>query len=114
MADLSVDQWKAFLNARLTQEAGDDQKALEILDKLAVVHPNNPHIQSARAFALVRLNRSDEAKVARISAAYAKTAATLVGDADKPEAWTSELKSLLGELESTEKSALFASQAVAW
>lgn len=114
MADLSVDQWKTFLHARLLQESGKDAEALEVFDRLLTLHPTNPHLQSSRAFALERLNRGSEAVPARVAAAYAKAASSLVGNADKPEDWTAELKNLISEVELTERGRPLTAALVAW
>ena len=42
MDELTVPEWKSFLGARITQENGDDGKALEIFDELLKLHPTNP------------------------------------------------------------------------
>lgn len=114
MPDLTTDQWKSFLNARILQEQGKDAEALEMFDKLLAANPSSTHLQSSRAFALERLNRRGDAASARIAAAYSKTAASLSGEADKPEAWTSELTNLLNEVQQLEKGRSISAALVAW
>ncbi len=114
MAGLNTEQWKSFLNARLLQEQGKDGEALETFNKLLASDPGNQHIQASRAFALERLDRKGDATVARIAAAYSKASAALSGEADKPEAWTAELSSLLGELQQVEKGRGISAVLVAW
>jgi len=114
MPDLSPDQWKTFLNARLLQEQGKDADALEAFDKLLSANPTSAHLQSSRAYALERLNRRGEAASARIAAAYSKTAAALIGDADKPDAWTAELNTLLNEVQQLEKGRSISTVMIAW
>ncbi len=114
MSDLTIDQWKTFLNARVSQEQGRDAEALEMFDRLLAANPNNPHVQASRAFALERLNRKGDALAARIGAAYAKAAAALSGEADRPETWTSELSSLLNEVQQVEKGRSISAAMVAW
>lgn len=114
MNTLSLTEWKTFLNARALQEKGDDQKALEIFEELLLVKPANPHLQSSRAFALERLGRGTEAIADRIALKYAELGRELTGDSDKPEAWTSALSSLLGEVENAEAKGVVASALVAW
>ncbi len=95
MPELSVEDWKEFIKARLLQEAGKDGEAFPVFDKLAKAYPRNPHAQTARAFALLRMDQKDDATSARLDAAYSKAAAALSGSSDRPEAWTRELNSLL-------------------
>lgn len=114
MPDLTTDQWKAFLNARLLQEQGKDAEALDGFERLLAANPTNAHLQASKAFALDRLNRKGDAIAARVSAAYSKAAAQLSGDADKPEAWTTELGSLLNEIQQVEKGRGFSTVMVAW
>lgn len=114
MSDLTLDQWRTFLNGRILQEQGKDGEALELFDRLLASHPKDPHLQASRAFALERLNRKGDAASARIAAAYSKAAAGLIGDADKPEAWTAELNSLLSEVQQVEKGRSISSLMVAW
>lgn len=114
MPDLTIDQWKAFLSARLLQEQGKDSEALETFDRLLAASPGNAHLQASRAFALDRLNRKSDAVGARIAVAYSKAAAALSGDADKPDAWTSELSNLLNEVQGLEKGRGLSAAMAAW
>lgn len=94
MPELTVNDWKDFISARLLQEEGKDKDALPVFEKLAKAYPTNPHVQTARAFALQRASQGDDAVAARLNAAYSKAAAALSGDADSPEAWVKELQAL--------------------
>jgi Flp pilus assembly protein TadD len=114
MTDLTTDQWKSFLNARILQEQGKDAEALDIFDKLLAANPANPHLRSSKAFALERLNRRTDAVAARIASAYSKAAAALSGDADRPENWTAELNNLLNEVQGVEKGRAISAALVAW
>ena len=114
MSDLTTDQWKTFLNARLLQEQGKDAEALDSFERLLAANPTNAHLQASKAFALDRLNRKGDAAAARIASAYSKAAAQLSGEADKPEAWSAELGSLLGEIQQVEKGRGFSAVMVAW
>ncbi len=114
MADLTTDQWKSFLNARLLQEQGKDAEALEVFEKLLAANPASAHLQSSKAFALDRLNRKSDAAAARIGAAYSKAAAALSGNADKPDSWTAELTNLLNEVQQVEKGRSISAAMVAW
>lgn len=114
MPDLTVDQWKSFLGARLLQEQGKDSEALEAFDRLLAANPGNPHLAASRAFAFDRLNRKSDAIGARLQLAYSKAAAALSGEADKPEAWTAELNNLLNEIQGVEKGRGISTVMVAW
>lgn len=114
MANLTSDQWKTFLNARLLQEQGKDAEALDVFDKLLSANPTNPHLQASKAFALERLDRKGDAAAARIAAAYSKAAVSLSGDADRPESWTSELNNLLNEIQQVERGRGISPVLVAW
>lgn len=114
MASLNTEQWKSFLNARLLQEQGKDSEALEAFDKLLASSPGNQHLQASLAFALERLDRRGDATAARIAAAYSRASAALSGEADKPEAWTAELSTLLGEIQQVEKGRSISPVLVAW
>src|SRR4051812_39315070 len=61
MDQLSLDDWKHFLKARVVQEQGKDADALAVFDELLARHPNNSHLNASRAFALQRLGRTHEA-----------------------------------------------------
>jgi hypothetical protein len=113
-ADLSLDQWKTFLRARLAQESGKDAEALEVFERLVAANPGNAHLQSSRAFALERLNRGQDAAGARIGAAYARAAASLTGSADKPENWTAELNALINEVDVATQGRGVSASLVAW
>jgi hypothetical protein len=114
MSQLSVQDWKTFLKARITQEQGKDQDALKVFEQLLKSNPNNPHLISSRAFALQRLGREDEAAASRLEAKYAVLGTSLSGAADDPEVWTTQLKSLLGETEKFEASGSVTAGLVAW
>lgn len=115
MTELSTTDWKAFLNARIIQEKGDDEKALKTFEGLLEKYPHNQHLKSSRAFALERLNRGVEALADRISAKYAEIGRQLTGDADKPEAWNAELSEILENVERAEDGiSLSAGAFVAW
>jgi Flp pilus assembly protein TadD len=114
MNQLTVEEWKVFLKARMAQEAGNDQEALTAFDQLLEARPDNPHLMSSRAFALQRLGRKDEAAANHIAAKYAVMSQSLTAAADKPEAWTSGLKSLLANVEKLDSGAALSAVMVAW
>ena len=114
MANLSVQDWKTFLDARLTQEKGDDAKALQVFDELLAVYPDNRHLQSSRAFALERLGRGEEAIASRIAVKYAEIGRTLIGPADKPDAWTQQITSLLDDVEEAKANNALSAALIAW
>lgn len=114
MADLSLQDWQRFLRARIEQEQGGDEKALQVFDELHAKYPSDPHINSSRAYALSRLGRDSEAAVSQIAARYSELGRTLVGRNDRPEAWTEQLQALLGDTEAISAKNAFAASAVAW
>lgn len=95
MSNMSVDDWRSFLEGRIAQERGNDAKALSTFDKLQQKYPGNAHIASSRAFALERLGRSREASASRIAARYAELSGQLSGASDDPVAWVAGLDDLL-------------------
>jgi predicted Zn-dependent protease len=114
MSTLSVSEWKSFLKARILQEEGQDEKALTVFEELLSAHPDDPHLQSSRAFALERLGRPEEARANRVAVKYADLGKTLIGPADKPEAWIGQLSNLLNATEEAELKGAVASSVVAW
>jgi len=114
MSELSMQDWKVFLKARIEQEQGKDDQALEIFDSLLAKYPGDPHVAASRAFALQRLGRTDDAAAAYVAAKYAALGRTLVGGQDKPDLWSSQLSSVLTEVDDYEKSGKLAATLVAW
>jgi len=114
MDELTVPEWKSFLGARITQENGDDGKALEIFDELLKLHPTNPHLLGARAFALQRLGRKEDAIAAQLESSYSELGKSLTGTRDVPEVWTARLKSLLEETEAPEALMAAGGATIAW
>lgn len=114
MDELSIQEWRVFLKARIEQEQGRDEQALHVFDSLLQKHPRNPHLAASRAFALARLGRDTEATAATVAVRYAALGRALVGDQDKPEVWTSELHALLSEMDDFAKSGRLAATLVAW
>ena len=114
MNELSIQDWKVFLKARIEQEQGKDEQALLVFDSLLQKYPGNPHLAASRTFALDRLGRSTEAAAATVAAKYAALGRKLVGDQDKPGVWANELHTILGEMDDFEKSGRFAATLVAW
>jgi predicted Zn-dependent protease len=111
---LSLQEWKTFLKARITQEQGKDQDALKVFDQILASHPNDPHLIASRAFALQRLGREEESAASRLEAKYAVLGTSLVGAADQPDTWTAQLKSLVNEVDRFEASPAAAATMVAW
>ena len=103
MSDMSLDDWKIFLEARLAQEGGNDADTLSTFEALAEKYPNNPHVQSSRAFALERMGEEAQAAPFRIAARYSNAARSLVGSSDTPELWSDEIKELLDSLDGISK-----------
>jgi hypothetical protein len=95
----SLGAWKEFLNARIQQEKGNDEQALEAYDKLLAQYPGNDHFQSARTFALSRLGRAEAAAASNVAKMYNEIGKRLSGQEDRPDQWISELNSLLKETE---------------
>ncbi|WP_091993610.1 tetratricopeptide repeat protein [Paraburkholderia lycopersici] len=114
MSELSMQDWKVFLKARIEQEQGKDEEALHVFDDLLAKYPGDPHLSASRAFALQRLGRTDEAAAAHVAAKYAALGRTLVGNQDKPDLWTSQLSSVLTDVDNFEKSGKLAAALVAW
>ena len=114
MSQLSVNDWKLFLEARIEQEQGKDASALARFESLLDRYPDNPHLLASRTFALQRLGRADEAVASQIAAKYAELGRTLVGERDRPEVWTSQLHATVSELDEFQKSGKVASVLMAW
>ncbi len=114
MSEMTVQDWKVFLRARIAQEQGNDQQALLAFETLNQKYPGDAHLAASRAFALQRLGRNDEAAAASIAAKYAVLGRTLVGEQDKSEEWTNQLNVVLGEVEDFEKSGKLAATLIAW
>lgn len=102
MSELSLNEWKAFLTARIAQEQGDDEKALKTFEELLRIHPDNVHLQSSVSFALERLGRGKEAAGTRIAAKYAQLASSLSGGNDQPDAWNAALSSVVADIDHAE------------
>lgn len=111
--DLSIDEWTTFLKARINQEKGNDEQALQTFEQLLISHPRNPHLLSSRAIALKRLNRPDML-MAKVAAEYAELGRTLVGPNDKPDVWVDKLTELLSATQTKDSDAFVASSLVAW
>ncbi len=114
MSEMTVQDWKVFLRARIEQEQGKDQEALLTFEALHQKYPGDAHLAASRAFSLQRLGRTDEAAAASIAAKYAVLGRTLVGDRDESEEWTNQLNAVLGEVEDFEKSGKLAATLIAW
>jgi hypothetical protein len=110
---LTVDEWRTFLKARIKQEQGHDADALPVFESLLVFHPRNPHLLASRTFALARLKQGENAAASVIEAEYSQAGQTLVGANDKPDQWEAKLNSLLTQLEQYEKSNFQAASMVA-
>jgi predicted Zn-dependent protease len=111
---MNLNEWGEFLQARITQEKGNDAEALDVFEALLAKHPTNPHLQASRAHTLRRLGREQEAVAAVIAARYASLAQTLVGEADNPEAWVATMVDLANDAERAAKGEPFATAAMAW
>ncbi len=114
MSELTVQEWKTFLKARIVQEKGKDAEALPVFDRLLAQHPNDPHLQSSRAFALQRLGRAEEAVASRIAARYSVLGNSLTGPADEPDVWITNLKDVLDDADEFEQAGGIAASLVAW
>lgn len=114
MNDLSIQDWKVFLKARIEQEQGKDDHALRVFDSLLAKYPGNAHLAASRSYALQRLNRTGEAAAAQIAAKYAALGRTLLGEHDRPELWVAELQTTLTEVDEFERSGKLAASVVAW
>jgi predicted Zn-dependent protease len=114
MSQLTVSDWKSFLEARIEQEQGKDESALARFESLLGRYPDNPHLLASRTFALQRLGRAEEAAASQIAAKYAELGRTLVGEKDQPEVWTSQLQATISELDDFQKSGKIASVLMAW
>jgi len=114
MHDLSIQDWKVFLKARIEQEQGKDDHALRTFDSLLAKYPGNQHLAASRSYALQRLHRSGEAAAAQIAAKYAALGRTLVGENDHPEVWTNHLNAALQEVDEFERSGQLAAAVIAW
>lgn len=113
MSQMTVNDWKLFLKARIAQEQGQDKKALTVFEDLLEKYPRHPHLLASRSFALSRSGRDKEATASVIAAKYAELGRALVGEADQPEAWSRELEGLVEQLDS-ERGNVLASALVAW
>jgi hypothetical protein len=114
MSSLSAEDWKTFLEARIQQENGADEQALKVFEALLAAHPDDRHLQASRAFALERLGRAEEAVADRISAKYTELGRTLVGSKDKPDVWTEQLQSLVGDIDQASTNKIAAAALMAW
>jgi hypothetical protein len=104
MADqLSVGEWRTFLQARIRQEQGKDADALPVFESLLAAHPRNPHLLASRTFALARMRQGEDAAASHIDSEYTQAGQTLVGDNDKPDQWEAKLTSLLEKLDQGER-----------
>jgi hypothetical protein len=100
---LTVGEWKTFLQARIKQEQGKDSDALPIFESLLAAHPHNVHLLASRAYALSRLKRGEDATASIIDAEYSQAGQTLVGSKDRPDLWGEKLTTLLGQIDQVEK-----------
>jgi predicted Zn-dependent protease len=114
MSELTIQDWKVFLRARIEQEQGKDQQALQVFEALLQKYPGNSHLAASRAIGLQRLGRTDDAAAASIAAKYAALGRTLTGEQDKPEVWSAQLNSVLGEADDFQKSGKLAATLIAW
>jgi predicted Zn-dependent protease len=105
MAEMTVADWTTFLRARIEQERGQDAQALSVFERLLEKYPNDPHLNSSRAFALQRLGREQEAIASSIAARYTSLGQALVGPNDTPDVWISALQDVVEELERPERAA---------
>ncbi|MDH6291951.1 hypothetical protein [Rhodococcus opacus] len=99
MAEMSLEDWRTFLEARIEQERGNDEQALAVFDQLSETYPNDSHLSASRAYALQRLGRTQEAASSRLAARYASLGQALVGPNDKPDLWISALQDVLNEVD---------------
>jgi tetratricopeptide (TPR) repeat protein len=100
-----LEAWKIFLRGRIIQEKGDNDSALKAFDQALKLYPDNPFFLNAKSNALLTMNRSEEALVARVQGAYAELAKTYVGENDKPGPWIEGLEKLLAEGETLDRMA---------
>lgn len=114
MSQLSLADWKLFLKARIDQEQGNDNDALNIFDKLLQKYPDDPHLLASRTFALSRLDREEEARASHVATKYAMLGRTLIGEQDIPERWAGELKNVLGDIEELERGGKISASLVMW
>ena len=98
-SELTLNEWKTFLSARIEQEQGRDERSLGVFEELLRAHPDDPHLQSSKAFALERLGRGKEGAGYRIAVKYSQLASALSGSNDKPESWNSGLSSIINEVD---------------
>ena len=115
MADeMTSIEWKAFLNARIQQERGDDAGALSVFEDLLSRHPRNQHLLASRTYALSRLGIGEGAQVAKIDAEYSEVGKQLIGEKDDPDAWIERLSKLLNSLEQEPPRSIESVHDVAW
>jgi hypothetical protein len=114
MAEMTVADWKNFLEARIEQERGNDERALSVFDGLLERYPDNAHLSSSRAFALDRLGRGQEAAASRIAARYAGLGQALVGANDTPDVWISALRDVVNDADQPGKNVSVAPGPIAW
>ncbi len=100
-----LDGWKNFLKGRILQEQGNNEKALEYIDKALAINPNNAHYLNAKVFALQSLGRSDNAMAASIASKYEALAKKYVGKADKPGPWIEGLEEISANIDDFEEKA---------
>ncbi len=92
-----LEAWKTFLQGRIAQERGDEEKALKAFDQAIHADPNNSYFLRSKSIALSRLHRVEPSEASGIASAYAELAQKHSGDHDKPEPWIKGLETLLGE-----------------
>lgn len=92
-----LEAWKIFLQGRIAQERGDEEKALKAFDQAIHADPNNSFFLRSKSIALARL--SEPSETSHIASAYAELALKHSGERDKPELWIKGLETLLGEAE---------------
>lgn len=104
MSDMTMEDWKEFLKARLEQESGKNESEVnDVFERLAQSYPDNPHVQASLAFALERQGKTEESITQRVGAKYSSLARSLSGNNDSPELWSKELQELLDGLKSASK-----------
>ncbi len=89
-----LEAWKMFLKGRILQEQGNEKDALKYIDEALSLDPKNSHFLNAKAFALSKIQRSDEAVVSIVQSEYSKLSTKYVDKNDKPEQWIEGLQKI--------------------
>jgi len=95
-----IETWKLFLEGRIAQEEGKNDKALDLFEQALKDDPENVLFLNAKCIALNSINKSEEAFETFIKSEYSKMARTLVGKNDVPEQWIKGLKALHNKISS--------------